>query len=148
VLRAEDQFHAGIVTDDVAATTAELSALLGYEWCDVIDMAVPVVLPSGPATVDMRLVYSRSTPRLEVIRSVAGTVWMPTAGSGIHHLGYWSDDVPADAEQLERGGAVREAAGVDGDGVARWTYHRVPNGPRVELMSRAMAPALEHLWGP
>jgi hypothetical protein len=111
-----------------------------------MSVAVPVTLPTGTTTLDMRLTYSRSTPRLEIIAAVPGTLWTPASDSGIHHLGYWSSDVATDAATLERGGLVREAAGTGPDGSVRWTYHRAPSGPRIELMSRAMAPGLESLW--
>ena len=41
--------------------------------------------------------YSRNAPRVEVIQSVPGTLWVPAVGSGIHHIGYWSDDIARDA---------------------------------------------------
>lgn len=41
---------------------------------------------------------------VEIIQSVPGTLWKPVAGSGIHHLGYWSDDVAADSAELAADG--------------------------------------------
>ena len=35
-MKAGDQFHVGIVVDDLDATLAELTALFGYEWSDPI----------------------------------------------------------------------------------------------------------------
>ena len=49
--------------------------------------------PSGDVELDLRFAYSATEPRLEIIRSVPGSLWVPAPGSGIHHLGYWSDDV-------------------------------------------------------
>src|SRR5579862_9296441 len=45
VIAAADQYHAGIVVDDPAATMAQLTELLGYEWCDPIGGTVTVGLP-------------------------------------------------------------------------------------------------------
>ncbi len=73
---------------------------------------------------------------------------MPVAGSGIHHAGYWSDDVDADSRKLERRGFATEAIGTPADGGALWAYHRGPTGPRIELMSRQLQPLLEHVRGP
>ncbi|MGW0179859.1 hypothetical protein [Nocardia sp. NPDC003345] len=39
-MRARDQFHVGIVTTDIDATTAALSATLGYEWGRTIDSTI------------------------------------------------------------------------------------------------------------
>jgi len=55
------------------------------------------VLPDGEATLDLVFTYSKTEPRVEVIQSMPGTLWVPAEDSGIHHLGYWSDDVAADA---------------------------------------------------
>ena len=72
-----------------------------------------------------------------------GTLWVPAPASGIHHLGYWSDDVAADAARLTARGYAAEATGVRPDGTAVWAYHRSASGPRIELVSRAIAAGLE-----
>lgn len=145
-MRAADQFHVGIVVDDLDGSLDELGRLFGYEWCDEVHVAQPVLFPEGSSTVDFRFRYSRDLPRIEVIQSQPGTIWTPAGGSGIHHLGYWSDDVSADGAALEGAGSVREAAGVDGDGAPYWAYHRSPNGPRIELVTRSLEPMLEQMW--
>jgi hypothetical protein len=40
----------------------------------------------------MKRAHSGSDPRLELLQTVPNTVWTP-ADSGVHHIGYWSDDV-------------------------------------------------------
>ena len=67
-------------------------------------------------------------------------------GSGIHHLGYWSDDVVADAALLVARGYATEATGVRPDGTPVWAYHRSARGPRIELVSRDLAAGLEQYW--
>jgi hypothetical protein len=145
-VRAEDQFHVGIVVDDVESTLAELSELLGYEWCDEVLFPTAIDLPTGDAVVDMRLTYSMTSPRLEIIQTVGGTLWEPASGSGIHHLGYWSDDVVQDSDELERRGFAMEAAGRPPDGPRHFAFYRAAAGPRIELVSRALQPAFEHYW--
>jgi hypothetical protein len=71
---------------------------------------------------------------------------VPAPASGIHHLGYWSDDVTADAAHLTARGYAAEATGVRPDGTAVWAYHRNASGPRIELVSRAIAAGLEQYW--
>jgi catechol 2,3-dioxygenase-like lactoylglutathione lyase family enzyme len=146
-VKAEDQFHVGIVVDDLDATLARLSDLFGYDWCAVIAVATPVALPTGDAVLDLRFAYSANEPRLEVIQSIPGTLWTPVAASGIHHLGYWSDDVARDSAALEERGLLREAAGARPDGTVPWAYHRAASGPRIELVATELRPALERLWG-
>ena len=145
-MRAEDQFHIGVVVDDFEDTLADLSALFGYQWCDEIGGPTPVRLPTGDAVLELRFAYSTTSPRLEIIRSLPGTLWVPAAGSGIHHMGYWSDDVPADSAELEGRGLAIEASGRGPDGAPYWAYHRSAGGPRIELVSRAVQPALEQYW--
>ena len=145
-MRAADLYHVGIVTDDLDAARDEMSELCGYEWAAEMSSATPVCLAGVDTTVDLRLVYSRSTPRVELVRSVPGTVWTPAAGSGIHHLGYWSDDVAADAADLERRGFRAEVTGPGPDGSTGWGYFRSATGPRIELVSRAMQAGMEQSW--
>ena len=145
-MRAADQFHAGIVVDDLEASLIDLAELFGYEWCEPISVSTPVVLSDGDIMVDLRFTYSVTSPRLEVIRSVPGTLWTPVTGSGIHHLGYWSDDVAADSARLAGRGYAPEATGLRPDGVAFWAYHRSPGGPRIEIVSRDVQPSLEQYW--
>jgi len=120
LLDAEDHYHVGIVSDDPAATMARLTELLGYQWADPIGGPVSVSLPGADGkdgggedrdtTVEIRAWYSVTTPRLEVVQSIPGTVWS-RADSGLHHFGYWVDDVAATIEALEAEGYGREAVG-------------------------------------
>ncbi|HEY6426716.1 MAG TPA: VOC family protein [Acidimicrobiales bacterium] len=139
------QFHVGIVVDDLDATLSELSELFGYEWCPQLAVETPVRLPGGDLMLDLRFAYSATLPRVEVVRSVPGTPWVP-ADSGLHHVGYWSDDVAADGARLVARGYVEEAAGMRPDGGPIWSYHRSPRGPRIELVSLEIQPGLEGYW--
>ena len=145
-MKATDQFHVGIVVDDLDAALAELTELFGYQWCPQMAVRTPVLLATGETELDLRFTYSATTPRVEVIQSRPGTLWVPVSGSYIHHLGYWSDDVAADAVQLAERGHVAEATGVRPDGTPVWAYHKSPSGPRIELVSRQIQPGLEQYW--
>ncbi|WP_416983922.1 VOC family protein [Streptomyces sp. T028] len=144
-VRAADQFHVGLVVDDIASAADELSTLWGYEWCEELSGRSHVVLPDGGTELELRSVYSVTTPRIELVRSIPGTLWQP-ADSGVHHLGYWSDDVAADSAALARCGHPCEAMGVRRDGTAHWAFHHGPGGPRIELVTRALQPVLERIW--
>lgn len=145
-MKAADQFHVGVVVDDFEVTLDDLSDLFGYRWCPPLAVSTPVVLPDGELTLDLLFTYSVTTPRVEVIKSNPGTLWTPALGSGIHHVGYWSDDVAADAAHLRSRGYDVEATGVHPDGTAMWAYHRNPRGPRIELVSRDIAAGLQEYW--
>jgi hypothetical protein len=145
-VRGEDHFHVGIVVDDVEATLARLTDLFGYEWAPEMGGTVPVRLPDGDTELAFRCIYSRTSPRIEIVPSMPGTVWVPAEGSGIHHLGYWSDDLGADSAALADAGFAFEAGGLQPDGTRLWAYHRSPVGPRIELVSRVLQPMMEQLW--
>jgi hypothetical protein len=145
-VKGSDQFHVGIVVDDLEAALESLGTLFGYEWCAEFAIDMPVILPEGETTIAMRFRYSATVPRVEVIASVPGTVWVSAAGSGVHHLGYWSDDLDADAAALVGRGYREEARGVHPDGTPMWGYFGHPDGPRVELVSRDLKPGLEQYW--
>jgi hypothetical protein len=142
-VKPEDQFHVGIVAEDFEATLAALSAAFGYQWCAEMGGSSAVRLADGEAVLNFGCVYSLTSPRVEIVRRIPGTFWEPTAGSGIHHVGYWSDDVAADSEELERHGYVREAVRPGPGGFA---FYRSASGFRVELVSRVAQPSMERLW--
>jgi hypothetical protein len=145
LLSAGDQYHVGIVVDDPAATMAQLTGLLGYEWADPIGGTITVSLPDGDTEIAMRAWYSKTTPRLEVVQSHPGTVWS-RADSGLHHFGYWVDDVTATISDLEKHGYSLEAAGKRPDGQPYWAYLSGPAGPRLEVVSRQLQPIMEHYF--
>ena len=146
VLKAADQFHVGIVVDDFESTLAELSAACGYEWCEEMRRPTDVRYPDGTTGVlHANFAYSKNAPRLEIIRSVPGTVWVPAA-SGVHHLGYWSDDLQGDCDALAQAGFATEVEGIGPGGVPFWAYHRHPNGLRIELISRDAQPRMEEYF--
>ncbi|PXW24626.1 UNVERIFIED_CONTAM: glyoxalase/bleomycin resistance protein/dioxygenase superfamily protein [Williamsia faeni] len=145
-MKAEDLFHVGIVTHDLEATQTQLSSLLGYEWGPEIGAPLEVTLPSGLVTVEVRCAFSITTPRLEVVRSVPGTFWEPAEGSGVHHVGYWSDDVDADAAELVSQGYVTEATRSGPDGSLFFAFLRSDTGYRMELVTRAAEPHMQQCW--
>ena len=141
-----EQFHIGIVVDDLDAGLDELGGLFGYEWCPVFAIETPVVLPEGEIMVDLRFAYSKTEPRVELIRAIPGTPWVPATGSGIHHAGYWCDDIAVDGHRLDAYGYAEEARGVRPDGTPIWAYYRSPRGLRIELVSRLLQAGLEQYW--
>ncbi|WP_024793591.1 VOC family protein [Tomitella biformata] len=145
-MKAADLFHVGIVADDPQKKMQELTELFGYEWGDVMGGAQPVTLPSGDTVVELLAWYSLNGPRLEIVQSVPGTIWVPAEGSGIHHLGYWADDIEAESAKLEEQGYAVEAVGQLGDGKSYWAYHLSPEGPRIEIVSSQLRPMVEQYF--
>jgi hypothetical protein len=145
-MRASDRFHAGVVVDNLEAAMTDLTAVFGYEWCPVLTVPLPVRFPAEERTVELSFTYSTTTPRLELVATVPGTLWSPVAG--VHHLGYWSDDLAGDGATLEDRGYRMEAVGLAGNGMPLWSYHRKANGFRVELVDRSLQGFLEKYWTP
>ena len=146
-MKPEDLHHTGIVVDDLDATMEWFSKVAGYWWTDVADVEQVGVTPQGEVTIPMRMVYSGSEPRLEFLQTVPGTIWTP-ADSGVHHIGYWSDDLESDLAALEDNGMRCEVKSYipDGSGKLLWAYCKGPTGPRIELVGRAMQPFVEYWW--
>jgi hypothetical protein len=146
-MKAENLYHTGVVVDDLDGTMAWLTSVAGYTWTDVVEVDQVAQTPSGEVTIPMRMVYSGASPRLELLQTVPGTVWTP-ADSGVHHIGYWSDDVEADLATLEESGMNCEVKSFnpDGSGTLLWAYAKGAVGPRIELVSRAMEPFINYWW--
>jgi len=142
-----DHFHTAIVTDDFEAVQAAIADALGHRWCEEVRYDVPIRYPSGEeASFPLAFAYTMTEPHLELIRSVPGTLWSPVAGSGIHHLGVWSDNVESDSARLVASGSPVEVFGVGPDGAPYWAYHRGAQGPRIEIVSRQVEPAFRQYW--
>lgn len=146
-MKAEYLYHTGIVVDDLEATMESLRKLAGYSWTDVVIVDQEAVTPDGEVTIPMKMVYSGVEPRLELLQTVPGTVWTPS-DSGVHHIGYWSDDVELDLAKLESNGLSTEVKSYnpDGSGTLLWAYAKGSAGPRIELVSRYMEPFIAYWW--
>lgn len=146
-MKPENLYHSGIVVDDLDATLDWFTEMAGYRWTDVVEVDQVAQTPDGEVTIPMRMVYSGNAPRLEFLQTAPGTIWVP-ADSGVHHLGYWSDDVESDLAALEANGMRYEVKSYnpDGSGTLLWAYCMGSTGPRIELVSRAMEPFIEYWW--
>jgi hypothetical protein len=140
-LKPEDLYHSGLVVDDFDHALRWWSEVAGYQWCDELAIEQNVHTPEGSRTVPLRFTYSMSEPRIELVEAVPGTLWMPST-SGIHHFGYWSDDVQRDVNALVEGGAQIEVDAPLPDGSLLWAYCKVASGPRIELVSRSIQPMI------
>jgi len=144
-LKPENLYHTGIVVDDLDATLDWFTRVAGYWWTDVVEVDQVVETVEGEVTIPLRMAYSGVAPRVELLQTVPGTIWVP-ADSGLHHLGYWSDDVESDLATLEATGMRYEVKSFDpdGSGALLWAYCRGSTGPRIELVSRAMEPLIAY----
>jgi catechol 2,3-dioxygenase-like lactoylglutathione lyase family enzyme len=144
--RGEDLYHTGVVVDDFDQALAQLSARAGHQFAEPMASSLRLRTPAGELTVDLLVAYSRGPgPLVEVIKAVPGTHWQPVAGSGLHHLGYWVDDIDAESAALSAAGMPLEAAGLGPDGQIFYVYHYEEDGVRIELVDRKMKPFIDEL---
>jgi hypothetical protein len=128
-------FQIGIAVRNIEQAMEELGAALGVEWVG------PKVREFGPTT--LRAAFARTRPPyLELIEGSPGSIWDAPAGSFIHHLGYWSDDLKADAARLEASGVHLELD------LGHARYHRgTSSGTRIELIDAAHKQVFLARWG-
>jgi catechol 2,3-dioxygenase-like lactoylglutathione lyase family enzyme len=131
-------YHVGIVVADLDAAMAEYGSVFGVEWTGRLGADQPIRFPDRTATITFAAVYSRQGPcRLELVQEIPGTLW--TCGRGLHHLGFWCDDVAAAGARLEKAGYAPVAAQDPGDGSPpMFAYYAGPDGIYVELVSAPM----------
>ena len=133
-VKAESLYHTGVVVDDLEKTMNWLADVAGYtHWTEVVSVDQDAVDQDGEVTIPMKMAYSGADPRLELLQFPV-PVWTP-ADSGVHHIGYWSDDVESDLATLESNGMTFEVKSYnpDGSGTLLWAYAKGPTGPRIEL---------------
>jgi hypothetical protein len=134
-------YHVGIVVPDIAAARTQFNEQLGVTWGPVMHLDTAdyrdgvghdLVLPTT-------ICYSVEEPRLELIEEVPGSVWVCNHHSNLHHIGFWSDDLPADSSRLVGVGCPLQLAGRAGDNAPMsFAYHLNALGVRIEIVDAAM----------
>jgi hypothetical protein len=144
-------YHVGIVVPDVVAAQAQLAEQVGVTWGPIMHLdetelrdgdGLDIVLPTT-------ICYSIEAPHLELIEEVPGSVWECNALSNLHHIGFWSDDLPADSSRLTSVGCPLQLAGRAGDSApASFAYHRNELGVRIEVIDAQLREAMAFLFQP
>jgi hypothetical protein len=126
-------FHLGVVVADLERGMEEWTGALGVSWRTLFSGEADIDRGGTVTTMAVPAVYSADGPvHLELITVVPGTVWdVP----GLHHAGFWSDDIPADRDRLVARGASVEAQ-IRRDGHLLAVYLML-SGSRVELIASA-----------
>jgi Glyoxalase/Bleomycin resistance protein/Dioxygenase superfamily len=121
-------YHVGIVVEDLDAAMEELTRLVGVDWGEPHE--------SHYGDWNIRVVYSREQPFLELIEGEPGGPWDTADGPRLDHIGYFTDDVLADVAELQAKGATMSFdPGPYGRGEV-FAYLRTPGTKlRVEVVS-------------
>src|SRR4051794_2975465 len=116
---------------------------MGLSWREG-GAEVRLTAAAGTRSVQTAYALSTSGPHhVELVQSISGTLWSVTAPGHAHHLGYWVDDVPAAAAELERVGSEQVASVAIKDGRPPiCTYHRSRSGLYLEIVDRRMQAVL------
>jgi catechol 2,3-dioxygenase-like lactoylglutathione lyase family enzyme len=139
-------YHVGIVVPDVEAAKAHLGELLGVTWGPVVHVDEYGVQDGdgNRIVVPNTLCYSTEPPHIELVQEVPGTVWECNEHSNLHHIGVWSDALPADSTAYSELRCPLQLCGHDADTApTQFAYHRDPLGVRIELVDIALKPVME-----
>jgi Glyoxalase/Bleomycin resistance protein/Dioxygenase superfamily len=100
-------FHVGVIVQDLERGMAEWGDSLGVRWREPFSRVAQVHRGGTVADVPVSAVYSVEGPvHIELIPIAPGTVWDVL---GVHHVGYWSDDLEVDIQRQVAKGASVEA---------------------------------------
>jgi hypothetical protein len=132
-------FHVGMIVPKVETAMEQLGALLGLTWDGIHEELMPTYRPeTGLGEVPLRVGYSRDRPFLELIEAVPGTPWEldQNGGSNLHHLGFFTDNLSADATTVGHSFCPIEICARRQEAwPSIFTYHNNPaSGLRIELV--------------
>jgi hypothetical protein len=137
-------FHTGIIVDDLERAMSQWGVALGLHWAPPKTATTPMRCPEGVMGREVRFTYSLEGPHhVELLEQVDPSPYLSlTGGRHIHHLGYFTRDLPGQSRRLEELGFPAELSGVTPDGgVGRATFHRNPMAPGmwIELVDDTVA---------
>jgi hypothetical protein len=134
-------YHVGYVVADLDEAMSQLGTVFRVEWAQRARRKMWVTRAGHDAEeLEFWITYSTTgPPHIELIEGLPGSIWDPSDGPHLHHVGMWAvDDLERDAQRLVELGFPIAAHGNDEDGrLARFTYHSNPYGPWIELVMPA-----------
>jgi lactoylglutathione lyase len=142
-------FHTGVRVADLDQAMAELGPVLGVTWAEPREGEQRLWTPSGGRqTAGLRFTYSVEGPQhIELLEGEPRSPWAAGGEPGVHHVGVWVDDLPAEARRLVASGwdvVAAQAPPVDGFGL--YAYLAPPSGLLVELVDVAIEPHFQAWW--
>ena len=140
--------HIGIVVSDLDGAMNELGSQLALTWAPIRHGERTVRHLGRLVTTDLRLTYSiEGPPHVELIGEARGTPWEPTGG-GIHHAGFWVQDLRGTGLELARAGMTLEATyDAEDGGVLGFAYFIDANGCRVEILDDSRRQSFDEWLG-
>jgi hypothetical protein len=131
-------YHVGIATTDLERAQQELHESSGYEWGPVATGAEGGLHDAdGPVDWTARRCHNLGPGlHVELLEGSPGSIWTTDRLLEVHHLAYWSPDVPGEIEALVADGWSLEATLRGDDGVPKeFAYLARPGSARIELVA-------------
>jgi catechol 2,3-dioxygenase-like lactoylglutathione lyase family enzyme len=96
-------WHIGIAVPDLKKGQQELGEVFGLRWRPARVRRLTLADAAGrPCEVECHVAFSLGGPfAVEVWQAIPGTPLDLPQGGGVHHIGYWVDDLTAEAKRLD-----------------------------------------------
>jgi catechol 2,3-dioxygenase-like lactoylglutathione lyase family enzyme len=131
-------YHVGYVVENLNDAMGQFSEAIGARFVDHFVTTRYRDASNSIVTVELHTSFSLDGPtHIELIEAKPGSIWDIGSGPGLHHIGLWTDDVPAEAARLVRAGLTAVASSMDPDDESSpgyFSYHRNPQGNMIELV--------------
>jgi len=133
----------GIVVHDVEAAARHYAALLGQPVPEIGETLpgneIAMTYRGAPSNARARLAFFQLGPvQLELIQPVGeDSAWaegLQSAGEGVHHIAFWTDDMCAEKAVLEEHGAPMIHRADMGEGQYAYFDAREGFGTTIELL--------------
>jgi catechol 2,3-dioxygenase-like lactoylglutathione lyase family enzyme len=141
-----DLFEIALIVPNLEEAIERFHHAFGYTFSPIVEGVLPTRDDAGESLPPLRMAVSREFPNVELMETAPGTDIEPPAGTGLHHLGYYVDDLAGESERLQamgmplvRGGFVDDAFPVG------WVYHVMADGTLIELVDRQSVPLRQTL---
>ena len=138
-----DLFEVCLVVPRLEDAIEEFHRAFGYTFSPILEGVLPTRDENGEdSRPPLRMAVSREfPPQLELLEAQPDTSIVPPAGTALHHLGFYVDDLPGASARLDALGIQFQCAGVaNGDAPDGWVYHQMADGTVIELVERERIP--------
>jgi len=131
-------FHVAILVEDIEAAMAKFSQALGLSFHPPITAEFSRLEDPHPHASFCRCTYSADgPPHIELIEANGDGLFSIEQGEGVHHLGFWEDDMEGRCSLLARAGVGEGARTVGVDGLT-YSWFNDPaacHGVRLEYLN-------------
>jgi catechol 2,3-dioxygenase-like lactoylglutathione lyase family enzyme len=95
-------WHIGVAVDDLATGKEQFTEVFGLSWRSTRVRALTLTDAQGADhEVECHVTFSEGGPfAVELWEAIPGTPLAAPPGGGVHHIGYWVDDMTHEAARL------------------------------------------------